>query len=269
MQKDSKQQLSTYMPIVEVVQERFYIPQLERYRKIYALLPYNYYHSNKSYKVLYMHDAQNLFGGGSEFGDWQVDQHMAELAMEGKDDLIVIAVEHGEQERTKEYVFKLENIIEQGEGKRYIRFITDTLKPYIDAKYKTSKKREDTGIGGSSLGGLISIYAGFLYPEVYARLLIFSPSLWVLPETKFPMIDFFNPFESKMYIYGGMKEGSEMTERIGTFVGELEEASMSPDVEMKFRISINPEGQHRESYWSAEFNKAVNYLFYEQPKQKR
>jgi predicted alpha/beta superfamily hydrolase len=60
----------------------------------------------------------------------------------------------------------------------------------VDENYRTKKDRENTGIGGSSLGALISIYSGFLYPEVYSKLLIFSPSLWVEPNNNFPMMNF-------------------------------------------------------------------------------
>jgi predicted alpha/beta superfamily hydrolase len=60
----------------------------------------------------------------------------------------------------------------------------------VDENYRTKKDRDNTGIGGSSLGALISIYSGFLYPEVYSKLLIFSPSLWVEPNNNFPMMSF-------------------------------------------------------------------------------
>ncbi|HAO08823.1 MAG TPA: carbohydrate esterase, partial [Chryseobacterium sp.] len=59
-----------YFPIAEIISEEFYIPQLDRYRKIWALLPYDYYFSDKKYPVLYLQDAQNLFNEGSGYGNW-------------------------------------------------------------------------------------------------------------------------------------------------------------------------------------------------------
>ncbi|WP_238555194.1 hypothetical protein [Chryseobacterium sp. P1-3] len=63
-----------FFPIAEVISEEFYIPQLDRYRKVWALLPHDYYVSNKSYPVLYLQDAQNLFNEGSGFGNWEIDK---------------------------------------------------------------------------------------------------------------------------------------------------------------------------------------------------
>jgi predicted alpha/beta superfamily hydrolase len=87
----------------------------------------------------------------------------------------------------------------------------------VDQTYRTKKDRDNTGIGGSSLGALISIYSGFLYPEVYSKLLIFSPSLWVEPNNNFPMMSFRVPFKTKIYLYGGGQEGSKMVKRIHIF----------------------------------------------------
>lgn len=121
-------------------------------------------------------------------------------------DIIVIAIEHGDDDRISEFVFQNPKLTKNAEGKKYIRFVTDTLKPFIDAKYRTLKDRENTGIGGSSLGALISIYGGFLYPEVYSKLMLFSPSLWVEPKNNFPVIGFQHQFETKVYLYGGKKK---------------------------------------------------------------
>lgn len=252
-----------FFPIAEIISENFYIPQLDRYRKIWALLPYDYYNSEKTYPVLYLQDAQNLFNEGSEFGNWEIDKKLSLLAEYGRGDIIVIAIEHGSEDRIREYIFNNDNVSKGSEGKKYIRFITDTLKPYVDANFRTKKEREYTGIGGSSLGGLISIYSGFLYPEVYSRLLIFSPSLWVEPENNFPLVSFRNPYDMKLYLYGGEKEGSKMVKRIHNFEKRLQNWEMKKLFNFEIRTSINSEGTHNEFYWSQEFPKAVEWLFYD------
>ncbi|OJX31987.1 MAG: carbohydrate esterase [Chryseobacterium sp. 36-9] len=250
-----------FFPITELVDDAFYIPQLDKTRKVWALLPYDYYDSEKNYPVLYLQDAQNLFNDGSEFGNWEIDKKLALLAEYGRGDLIVIAVEHGNDDRIKEYIFDNEDVTKNAEGKKYLRFITDTLKPWIDKNYRTKKDRENTGIGGSSLGGLISIYGGFLYPEVYSKLLIFSPSLWVEPENNFPMIRFDNPYKLKVYLYGGKKEGSRMVGRIRLFEKALKKLTAQKSFDFEVRTSISDKGTHQEFFWSQEFPRAVEWLF--------
>ncbi|WP_185204688.1 alpha/beta hydrolase-fold protein [Chryseobacterium sp. C3] len=251
-----------YFPIAEIISEEFYIPQLDRYRKIWALLPYDYYVSDKKYPVLYLQDAQNLFNEGSGYGNWEIDKKLSILSEYGRGDVIIIAVEHGSEERIKEYIFDNDNVANGSEGKKYIRFITDTLKPYVDQTYRTKKDRDNTGIGGSSLGALISIYSGFLYPEVYSKLLIFSPSLWVEPNNNFPMMNFRVPFKTKIYLYGGGQEGSKMVKRIHIFEEYLKRWEKKNLFDFEFRTSINPEGTHSEFYWSQEFPRAIEWLYY-------
>ncbi len=254
-----------FMPSKQLISESFYIPQLDKTRKIWALLPYDYYISEKKYPVLYLQDAQNLFDEGSQYGNWEIDKKLSILAEYGRGDVIVIAIEHGDEDRIKEYVFGSNSITPEGEGKKYIRFVTDYLKPYIDQHFRTLPDRENTGIGGSSLGGLISIYGGLLYPEVYSKLLIFSPSLWVVPHINFPMLQFYNPFKTKIYIYGGEKEGAKMTERIHEFARKLETWE-NHNIDFEEKVSINPEGTHKEYYWSQEFPKAIEWLYFDSKK---
>ncbi len=252
-----------YYPIVELISDCFEIPQLDKTRRIWALLPYDYYETDKHYPVLYLQDAQNLFNEGSEYGNWEIDKKLSILAEYGRGDVIIIAIEHGNEDRLREYVINSEPLMVQGDGKKYIRFVTDTLKPHIDRTYRTLKDRENTGIGGSSLGGLISIYGGLLYPEVYSKLMVFSPSLWAVPKIDFPIVRLFNPFRTKIYIYGGAKEGANMVEHIYDFANKMEQFDDDKERDFEFKISINPEGTHTEFYWSQEFPKAIEWLYYD------
>lgn len=252
-----------FSPLVEIISEKFFIPQLNKTRKIWALLPYNYQSTNETYPVLYLQDAQNLFNEGSAFGNWEIDQKMSILAEYGRGNVIIIAIENGSEDRIKEYVLDHNSITENAEGKKYIRFLADTLKPYVDSVYRTKPEREFTGIGGSSLGALISIYSGFLYPEVYSKLMIFSPSLWVNPENNFPVMNFKNPYEIKVYLYAGEKESEKMTERIALFEKTMKGWETSNSVQLEIKTSLNPEGKHQEFYWSQEFPRAMEWLFFD------
>ncbi|MDO5509315.1 MAG: alpha/beta hydrolase-fold protein [Weeksellaceae bacterium] len=251
-----------YFPIVELISDEFEIPQLNRTRRVWALLPYNYHQTTQRYPVLYLQDAQNLFNEGSPYGNWEIDKKLSILAEYGRGEIIIIAVEHGGEERIKEYMLDHNSLMQHGEGKKYIRFITDTLKYYVDKRYRTLPDREHTGIGGSSLGGLISIYGGLLYPEVYSKLMVFSPSLWAIPQISFPTLRFFNPFNTKVYLYGGKKEGSNMVSKIRKFSKQLEYHDQDDERNFEMKLSINPEGKHNEYYWSQEFPKAMEWLYF-------
>ncbi len=233
------------------------------FQKTWALLPYNYYQNENCYPVLYLQDAQNLFNEGSEFGNWEIDKKLSLLSEYGRGEVIIVAIDHGKESRINEYVFDNDEVAKGSEGKKYIRFITDTLKPFVDINFRTKKEREFTGIGGSSLGGLISIYSGFLYPEVYSKLLIFSPSLWVEPHNNFPMLSFRKPFKTKVYLYGGELEGSKMVKRIRQFEKSLALWEDKKLFDFEIKTSINADGTHNEFYWSQEFPRAIEWLYYD------
>ena len=147
-------------PIIEVIEQDYEIPQLGVKRKISALLPADYHDTDKVYPVLYLQDGQNLFNPHAPFGDWGIDHSLTGLAEQGMTDIIIIAIDHGEEERIYEYSPYYNPLFGEGKGKQYVSFLTDTLVPYINEHFRVSTRRHDTGIGGSSMGGLISLYAG-------------------------------------------------------------------------------------------------------------
>lgn len=249
------------MPSTYVVTEDFTIPQLGKVRKVHILLPHDYYSATeKHYPVLYMQDAQNLFGNGSAYGNWEIDKRLSLLANQQKGDLIVVAIEHGEEARFTEYSPYKHPQKGKGQGMKYANFIVRTLKPYIDQHFRTKPERQFTGIGGSSMGGLVSIYAGFMYPEVLGKLMIFSPSLWVSPKIYFDAIEFFNPLDTKIYLYAGGKESETMIPNVKKLKQTIEKQGLETD-KIQMKLSIDPQGEHNEKRWGKEFPKAVEWLF--------
>ncbi len=249
-----------YLPIVQLISDEFEIPQLNRKRKIWALLPHDYQATSENYPVMYLQDAQNLFNENAEFGNWEIDKKLAVMSEYKIGKIIVIAIEHAEANRIKE--FNVGNtILGNGEGKKYIRFITDTLKPFIDKQFRTKSDREFTGIGGSSMGGLVSIFSGLMYPEVYGKLMIFSPSLWVVPKMDFSKIDYSEPDKTKIYLYAGGDESATMIDHVKKFKKNMTKND-SVDDKMKINLSINEQGKHNETFWSDEFPKAIEWLFF-------
>lgn len=251
-----------FYPIIELVDDDFLIPQLNKSRRVRVVLPYNYYQTDKTYPVIYMQDGQNLFDQAAPFGNWGMDKRMAVLAEYGKGDFIIVCVDHAERERISEYNPYLHTSkLGKGMGRLYVRFLAETLKPFIDQKYRTKSERDCTGIGGSSLGGLISIYAGLMFPESFGRLLIFSPSLWAAKNMHFDAINFFNPYHTKIYVYAGGQEGSGMVPLANKFKDAIEKRGMDDSL-IDFHLSVDPDGMHTEKKWGEEFPKAIEWLFF-------
>jgi len=250
------------LPKIVIISNHFEIPQLIKTRRITALLPYDYYESDKHYPVLYLQDGQNLFDDYAPYGNWGVDKKLAEMSKNGIGDIIVIAIDHGKDERMAEFTPNHSTgKFRQKEGKQYIRFLADTLKPHIDKNFRTLPDVRNTGIGGSSMGGLISIYAGLVYPEVYSRLMIFSPSLWVMPNMYFGGIHLAQSFNTRIYLYAGGKESQNMVPNAQKFKDMVTQKGRE-DSQIDFHLALDPNGVHSEYHWGQEFPKAVEWLFF-------
>ncbi len=249
------------LPEIRVISEAFEIPQLIRTRRITALLPHDYEHTERRYPVLYLQDGQNLFDDYAPYGNWALDKKLAQLAEKNMADVIIIAIDHARENRVVEFTPSLKTKLGAGEGKQYVRFLAETLKPFVDKHFRTIPDRAHTAIGGSSMGGLISIYAGLMYPEVYSKLLIFSPSLWVAPNIHFHSIHMEEPYDMKIYIYGGEGESVNMVPNIKKFKRALEESGSAANIQ--FKVSIDPKGEHNEERWGKEFPKALKWLFFD------
>jgi len=249
------------LPSINIIDEHFEIPQLIKTRRIAALLPHDYHTSDKRYPVLYLQDGQNLFDDYAPFGSWEVPRKMAWLAEHGRGDFIVIAIDHAESERIAEFTPTKPTALGIGEGKQYANFLCETLKPYIDAHFRTMPEREHTGIGGSSMGALISIYAAMQHPHTFSKLLIFSPSLWVSPELSEEFVRGTPEYNGRIYLYGGAREGSNMVEHLQRFYDLVKENPHGRNIPI--RMSIRPDGQHNEAAWGTEFPAAISWLFFD------
>lgn len=251
---------TSFLPEKRTISETFEIPQLIKTRRITALVPYNYQHSEKRYPVLYLQDGQNLFDDYAPFGNWGIDKKLASMIEDGCGEIIIVAIDHAEDERLEEFTPSYHTKLGRGEGKKYVRFLADTLKPYIDRHFRTLPEWEHTGIGGSSMGGLISIYAALMYPEVYSKVLLFSPSLWVDPNIYFNLPRFLDTDETRWYLYGGGQEGPGLIKHLAWLKQTFEEQGKEEGRD--FVYSINQVGQHSEYWWGEEFPSAVKWLFF-------
>ena len=247
-----------YLPKIVLISDEFEIPQLNKTRKIWALLPHDYDSSSESYPVMYLQDAQNLFNEEAEYGNWEIDKKLAVMSEYKIGKIIIVAIEHAKEDRIKEYNVGT-TLLGKGQGKKYIKFLTETLKPFVDSNFRTKKEREFTGIGGSSMGALVSIFSGIRYPEIFGRLMIFSPSLWVGPKLKIKSQE--EAQDIKIYLYAGGDESETMIDQVQKFKNQMIEDRFVAN-RMKINLSINKLGKHTETFWSDEFPKAIEWLFF-------
>ncbi len=165
------------------LQRDLYSPQLDNARDLLVWLPPGHDTSERRYPVIYMHDAQNLFDAvGSYSGEWQVDETMTQLCAEGMPAIIVGIPNSGNNRRSEYNPYNnpasANEALLIGRGEEYLRFVIDTVKPLIDATFKTNPAPDTTGIAGSSMGGLISHYGFLKYPEVFGFCGAFSTAYW-------------------------------------------------------------------------------------------
>ncbi|MGC4036666.1 MAG: alpha/beta hydrolase-fold protein [Chitinophagaceae bacterium] len=246
---------STASKNVHIVDTAFFIPQLNRTRRIWIYLPEEYERTVEHYSVLYMQDGQNVFDEATAFADeWGIDEYFDKIADRGIT-TIVIAIDNGGSKRMNEYSPYDTEKFGKGEGDDYVDFLVKTVKPFIDQHYRTKQDKANTTIAGSSMGGLISLYAIIKYPDVFGGAGIFSPSLWIAPKL-FDEIKLKGPsINSKIYFYSGKNEGGSMAEDTRRAYEIMKQYSPS-----KLTLDVMEDGKHDEPSWRKEFPKFYEWM---------
>ncbi len=250
---------STAAENVHIVSDSFYMPQLNRYRRIWIYLPPGYDTSNIRYPVFYMHDGQNLFDARTSFaGEWEIDETLNQLAGTGKRVPIVVGIDNGGTLRTEELTPWPNAQYGGGKGALYADFIVNTLKPYVDEHYRTLPGRENTAVGGSSLGGLISHYMALKYQDRFAKALLFSPSFWFSDSVWIFTRTHPKRQPEKIYLLCGSEEGAEMVNDMNAMKDSLSACGFSPS---ELNAKVVAGGHHNEALWSSSFKAAYLWLF--------
>lgn len=232
-------------------------PELKTNKKIWVYLPVDYDKSAQKYPVIYMHDAQNLFDAKTSYvGEWNVDETLDSLNAK----VIVIGIEHGGEKRIDELTpFKHEKY-GGGQANAYIDFIVNTLKPKIDATYRTKTNPKNTAMMGSSLGGLVSFYAAVKYPEVFGKIGCFSPAFWFGRKEMNEFLSKTENFTTKIYFLCGDNEGD------ADVINDMENIEKWVNTKRCECKKLNKKvivkgGQHNEKLWRENFKKAYLWLF--------
>ena len=237
-------------------------PQLETQKKIWVYLPKDYQDSEKSYPVIYMHDGQNLFDDKTSYvGEWKVDEYLEVI---NDNESIIIGIEHGGVKRIEELTPFPNEKYGGGKADDYLRFVIENLKPYVDSNYRTLIDKAHTTIWGSSLGGLISLYAVIKYPETFGKAGVFSPAIWI---NKVEMFEFVKNSEidpeKKIYFLVGEEEGDtkEFQMEIVKDQHDMVDLLKEKGIQLNNIIDIViPNGHHNETLWSDNFPEAYQWL---------
>ena len=230
-------------------------PQLDTLKRMWIYLPDNYDEEPRHcYPVLYMHDGQNLFDTSTAFsGEWRIDEWLDRT--KGRK-MIVVGIEHGNEKRIQELTPFPNPEYGGGGANAYLEFVVNDLKPYIDKHFRTDPNKTSTGIMGSSLGGLVSLYAMLQYPEVFGFAGVFSPSLWFNEE----IFSFVNETElakdQRFYILGGTEEGETMIPNMQRMTLLLLRKGI-PEENLRYKTVEG--GRHNEDLWAKEIPEALTW----------
>ncbi len=262
---------STASKQVNILDDHFFFPELNVYRKVMIYLPRGYSSTDDKFPVIYMHDGQHLFDEAISIDksgpvEWMVDETLDEADKPS----IVIAIDHAKtyELRQQEYLVTAGHGSEKAQGWAYLEDIVKTLKPFVDKNYRTLSDPTNTAMVGSSIGGLLTLYAGLKYPSVFGTLASFSPSIWMDEENLYEYAT--KKLKEKteerrkqdFYFYIGDKERRfRMMDSSNNMKLDLEKyfAWMEEHFDGKLQLVIENEGKHGAIYWQEAFRKFYDY----------
>ena len=247
--------------------------QLRNRRDVDVYLPASYAIGRQRYPVVYMHDGQNLSDPRTAFAGttWELDETLERLAHRGIE-TIVVGIHNAGEGRLQEYSPFPDRKHGGGEGDSYLAFLVDTLKPRIDRSFRTDRRRDATAVFGSSMGGLISLYAYFRYPAEFGRAGVMSPSIWFGHGRVLEYIAAAKSPRGRLYVDVGTFEGVSTlrdARRLGRllvrkgFIRRRSAGVAGPRGEVEkpaLRYVEDPGSRHNEADWAARLEDALEFL---------
>ena len=244
--------------------EGFHSRFLEHDRTVIVYLPPGYAEGKATrYPVLYLHDGQNLFDRATSVGEeWRVDETAQDMITSGKiQPLIIVGIYNTGVHRIDEYApTAREDKGGGGQADDYGRMLVQELKPFIDRTYRTLPGAANTAMGGSSLGGLVTMHLGLRYPTVFSRLAVLSPSVWwddrvILEEVaalpaKLPL---------RIWLDAGDREGPDVIADARALKAALVAKGWVEGQDLAYLEAEG--GEHNEASWAARIGAVLAYLF--------
>jgi predicted alpha/beta superfamily hydrolase len=218
----------------------------------------------RRFPVFYLHDGQNLFDSRTAYipdCTWQAHTTADRLTREGLiEPVILVGINNTGLRRTAEYTPSRDMRLRGGDGDLYGRLLVEELKPLIDRTFRTLPGAPHTGVGGSSLGGLISLYLGFTYPEVFSKVAALSPSIWWDNRSILRTVSSgrMRP-DLRIWLDMGTGEGLRHLRDTDLLHRRLLDRGWRDNIDLKyFRV---PNGLHSETAWAARFDQVLQFLF--------
>ncbi len=249
------------------VHNAFPSSHLPNERDLIVYLPPDYdLEPNKVFPVLYMHDGQNLFDGRTSYihgRTWQV-REQADAAIEAGEiePLVIVGIYNTGDRRLAEYTHEPNRQMGGGEADAYGRLLTRELMPWIASKYRVRTDRDGTGMGGSSLGGLVSLYLGLRHPEVFGRLALLSPSVWWNHKSILGYLNERAPEiweRPRVWLDVGDREGQKTLRDAEHLARRLKANGWRPGETMHFEMVHG--GTHDEGSWAGRVRPMLKFLF--------
>ena len=236
-------------------------------RRICIHLPPQYAaDTTRHFPTFYLHDGQNLFDPRTSYvpgHTWRAGATADQMnKMKLAAPVILVGIANTGLRRMNEYTPTADYKMGGGEGDRYGRLITEELIPFIGRTYRTSSRPEDTGLGGSSLGGLISLYLGLQYPQIFGRLAVLSPSIWwdqrsILKFVQNLSLD--GKQLPRIWVDIGTAEGQRHVRDAELLARMLQRKGWDPGTNLRFLEVAG--GLHSEDAWADRFDQILSFLF--------
>ena len=222
--------------------------------------------SDRTYPVLFMHDGQNLFDGRTSFiqgRTWQMREHAdAAIAAGEVEPLVIVGIYNTGDRRLAEYTFERNWQMGGGEADSYGLLITRELIPFIAARYRIRHDRESTGLGGSSLGGLATLYLGIRHAEIFGKLAVMSPSVWWNHKSILGYLNEHAPQlweRPRLWLDVGDREGHRTLHDVEHLARRLKANGWRPGETFYFERVHG--GTHDETSWAARVRPMLRFLY--------
>jgi predicted alpha/beta superfamily hydrolase len=240
------------------IKRRVLSPELRNFRDLVVALPPSYQSGTGAYPVVYMQDGQNLFDRGTSFaGDWHLGPILTELASEGHE-AIVVGIANMGVRRLYEYSPFRDPRHGGGGGDRYLAFVSETVKPLIDRSFRTRSDPADTVILGSSMGGLISLYALYRNPDIFGAAGVMSPALWFAGRSILRYARQRAAPAGRIHLDIGLREPGSAVADTRSLRNILAQRGLRPGAGLEY---VEDEaGTHAEEAWGRRFRRALPFL---------
>ena len=248
-----------------VKHEQFPSRFLRNQRDLIVYLPPGYdSQPDRRFPVLYLHDGQNLFDGATSFipgMDWHIGQTADFVISEGRaEPLIIVGIYNAGKQRLGEYTPTRAPKLGGGRANRYAKFLLEEVQPMVKANYRTLNGAENTGIGGSSLGGLVSLYIGLRQPAIFGRIAALSPSVWWNQRVilRFAEAAPVQPLP-RIWLDIGTREGPRIVDDVERFRDVLLHKGWQIGRDLAYQRVEGAE--HNEAAWAARVGPFLEFLF--------